>query len=78
MKKFNLCYKTNVVGGILGYDTVDEAKKAIEKLTKDAVQSNSKFDTVEFFIEDEDMNIVYTSLRYVTSTVGDINDINNL
>lgn len=78
MKRFNLCYKTNVTGSILDYDTIEDAKNAISKLTKDAVVTKSQFNSVEFFIEDEDMNIVYTSPRYLTDTVGDINDINNL
>lgn len=59
MKEFTLCYKTNVVAPICGYDTVEEAKAAIEKLTANASKTNSKFDSVEFFIEDSEMNVSF-------------------
>ena len=78
MKEFTLCYKTNTVAPICGYDTVEEAKAAIEKLTANASKTNSIFDSVEFFIEDSEMNVIFRSDRFVTSTVEDINDINNL
>ena len=78
MKEFTLCYKTNVVAPICGYDTVEEAKTAIGKLTENASRTNSKFDSVEFFVEDSEMNVVFRSDRFVTSTVKDINYVNNL
>ena len=78
MKEFTLNYKTNVVGSVISVESVEEGKAIIEKLTANAQRTNSKFDSVEFFIDNIEGEILYTSPRFLTSTVEDINDINNL
>ena len=79
MKSYQLNYRTNVTSAIIGCDSIEEGKAIIEKLTKNAVETTSKFDSVEFFISDFITDdIVYTSKRYITSSVEDINDIKNL
>lgn len=78
MKELTLCYKTNVVAPIIGVDSVDEGKAIIEKLTANAQKTNSKFDSVIFFIDNLEGEILYTSPRFVNSTVEDINNVDNL
>ena len=79
MKQYLLNYRTNVTASIISCDTIDEGKAIIEKLTKNACVTASKFNSVEFFISDFITDeIVYTSQRFVTSSVEDINDIDNL
>lgn len=79
MKDYQVWYKTNTVGCVIGCDSVEEGKAIIGKITKNAIRTDSKFDSVEFFIEDFFTNeVLFTSPRYITSTVEDINDINNL
>lgn len=78
MKELTLCYKTNEVAPIIGIDSVDEGKAIIDKLTKNAQKTNSKFDSVEFFIDNLEGEILYTSPRFITSTVEDINNVDNL
>ena len=79
MKQFQLNYKTNTVASIIGCDSVEEGKAIIDKLTKNATRTESKFNSVEFFISDFCTDeVLFTSPRYITSTVEDINDINNL
>ena len=79
MKQYQLNYRTNVVAPVIGCDSVEEGKAIIAKLTKNATRTESKFNSVEFFISDFYTDeVLYTSPRYTTSTVEDINDINNL
>lgn len=79
MKKYELIYRTNVVGSIIGCDTIEEGKAIIEKLTKNATVTTSTFNSVVFFITDFITDeIVYTSKRYVTATTEDINNIDNI
>ena len=79
MKQYLLNYRTNVEASIIGCDTIEEGKAIIEKLTKNASVTASKFNSVEFFISDFITDeIVYTSQRFVTSSVEDINNIDNL
>lgn len=79
MKKYQLNYRTNVTSPIISCDTIEEGKAIIDKLTRNAVVTTSKFDSVEFFISDFITDeIVYTSKRFVTSSVEDINNIDNL
>ena len=79
MKQYQLNYRTNVTASIISCDTIEEGKAIIEKLTKNAVETISKFNSVEFFISDFFTDeIVYTSKRFVTSSVEDINDIDNI
>ena len=79
MKQYLLNYRTNVETSIIGCDTIEDGKAIIEKLTKNATVTASKFNSVEFFISDFITDeIVYTSKRFVTSSVEDINNIDNL
>ena len=79
MKQYQLNYRTNVTASIISCDTIEEGKAIIEKLTTNAVETTSKFNSVEFFISDFFTDeIVYTSKRFVTSSVEDINDIDNI
>lgn len=79
MKQYQLNYRTNVTASIISCDTIEEGKAIIEKLTTNAVETISKFNSVEFFISDFFTDeIVYTSKRFVTSSVEDINDIDNI
>ena len=79
MKQYLLNYRTNVVTSIISCDTIEEGKAIIDKLTQNATVTTSKFNSVEFFISDFITDeIVYTSKRFVTSSVEDINDIDNL
>ena len=79
MKQYLLNYRTNVATSIISCDTIEEGKAIIEKLTKNACVTASKFNSVEFFISDFITDeIVYTSQRFVTSSVEDINNIDNL
>ena len=79
MKQYTLNYRTNVEASIISCDTIEDGKAIIEKLTKNATVTASKFNSVEFFISDFVTDeVLFTSPRYITSTVEDINDINNL
>ncbi len=79
MKQYQLNYRTNVTASIISCDTIEEGKAIIEKLTTNAVETISKFNSVEFFISDFFTDeIVYTSKRFVISSVEDINDIDNI
>lgn len=79
MKQYQLNYRTNVTAPIISCDTIEEGKAIIEKLTKNASVTASMFNSVEFFISDFITDeIVYTSHRFVISSVEDINDINNI
>jgi hypothetical protein len=79
MKQYQLNYRTNVTASIISCDTIEEGKAIIEKLTTNAVETTSKFNSVEFFISDFFTDeIVYTSKRFVISSVEDINDIDNI
>ena len=79
MKQYLLNYRTNVAASIISCDTIEEGKAIIEKLTKNACVTASKFNSVEFFISDFITDeIVYASQRFVTSSIEDINDIDNL
>ena len=79
MKPYQLNYHTNVTATIIDCDTIDEGKAIIEKITKNATVTASRFNSVEFFISDFITDeIVYTSKRFVTSSVEDINNIENL
>lgn len=79
MKQYQLNYRTNVTASIISCDTIEEGKAIIDKLTTNAVETISKFNSVEFFISDFFTDeIVYTSKRFVTSSVEDINDIDNI
>lgn len=76
MTDFQLNYKTNTVGAIIGCDTIEEGKAIIYKLTKNATRTDSKFNSVEFFISDFYTDeIVYTSPRFIKATVEDINKL---
>lgn len=76
MKDFQLFYKTNTFGATIGCDTIEEGKAIIDKLTKNATRTDSKFNSVEFFISDFYTDeIVYTSPRFITATVDDINKL---
>lgn len=76
MKDFQLNYRTNTVGGIIGCDTIEEGKAIIDKLTKKATRTDSKFNSVQFLISDFNTEeIVYTSPRFITATVEDINKL---
>ena len=79
MKPYQLNYHTNVATTIIGCDTIEEGKAIIEKLTRNATVTASRFNSVGFFISDFITDeIVYTSKRFVTSSVEDINNIENL
>ena len=79
MKQYLLNYRTNVATSIIGCATIEEGKAIIDKLTKNATVTASRFNSVEFFISDFITDeIVYTSQRFVTSSVEDINNIDNL
>jgi hypothetical protein len=79
MKPYLVNYHTNVATSIIGCDTIEEGKAIIEKLTKNATVTASMSDSVMFFISDFITDeIVYTSQRFVTSSVEDINNIDNL
>ena len=79
MKQYQLNYRTNVTASIISCDSIEEGKAIIEKLTTNAVETISKFNSVEFFISDFFTDeIVYTSKRFVISSVEDINDIDNI
>ena len=79
MKQYQLNYHTNVATSIIGCDTIEEGKAIIEKLTKNAIVTALRFNSVAFFISDYITDeIVYTSQRFVTSSVEDINNIENL
>ena len=79
MKQYLLNYRTNVAASIISCDTIEEGKAIIDKLTKNATVTASRFNSVEFFISDFITDeIVYTSQRFVTSSVEDINNIDNL
>lgn len=76
MKDFQLFYRTNTVGAIIGCDSMEEGKAIIDKLTKKATRTDSKSNSVEFFISDFYTDeIVYTSPRFITATVEDINKL---
>ena len=78
MEKFLLNYRTNMSAPIISVESVEKGMAIIEKLTANAQMANSKVGSVEFFIDDWYGDVLYTSPRFVTSTVGDINDIKNL
>lgn len=79
MKPYQLNYHTNVTTTIIDCDTIEDGKAIIEKLTRNATVTASRFNSVEFFISDFITDeIVYTSKRFVTSSVEDINNIENL
>lgn len=79
MKRFQLCYKTNVVASIMGYDSLEDAKSVIENLTKNATRTEERFGYVEFFVSDSDTDeVLFTSPRYGIGSVEDIDNLENL